>query len=276
MLHHALAAAALAVCCGAATAHDTWFANRPGAAGWGLALGTGNQFPLQETGVGAEYLVRQGCAGGLGLSAVADGDHALWLEAPAAAQDCWVQLAPFEVELAPDKIPLYLREVNPTPEIRAAWSAMQARGLPWRERYTKHARVVRPGTAPTVPSGLGLDVVLESEAPLRFRVLRDGVPLPQFAVEFRHEAARFGFWRRTDADGRVALDAPLPGAWLLRGVDLRLSETLPDRFDSRFVTLAFEVPRQNGISASPNARSTNQPPATSTISTEPPTNTARR
>jgi hypothetical protein len=126
-----------------------------------------------------------------------------------------------------------------------------------------------------MPSGLGLDVLLESHAPPTFRVLRDGQPLPGFAVEFRTERSRLGIWRRTDAEGRVVFAPPLDGAWVLRGIDLRLSDRVPDTFDSRFVTLAFEVKNQNGINASPNARSTNQPPATSTISDEPPTNTAR-
>jgi hypothetical protein len=37
---------------------------------------------------------------------------------------------------------------------------------------------------------------------------------------------------------------PLAGHWLLRGTDLRLSDTVPDSWDSRFVTLAFSVLQQ--------------------------------
>jgi hypothetical protein len=39
------------------------------------------------------------------------------------------------------------------------------------------------------------------------------------------------------------VQAPLPGRWLLRGTELRLSQERPDTWDSRFVTLAFDVAR---------------------------------
>ena len=108
-----------------------------------------------------------------------------------------------------------------------------------------------------------------------FQLLRDGQPLAGLAVEFRHERAPMGFWRITDAQGRVQTRLPLAGRWVLRGTDLRLSSERPDTWDSRFVTLAFSVD-QNGIKASPKARSTNQPADTAAMSAEPPTNTAQR
>ena len=64
---------ALLVTAAAASAHDTWFEPVTGpAAGRGvrvLALGTGTEYPLQETAIGAEYLARQGCL----LAGKADG-----------------------------------------------------------------------------------------------------------------------------------------------------------------------------------------------------------
>ena len=41
-----------------ARAHDTWFEASPRAL---LALGTGNRFPAQETGIDRSFLVHQGC-----------------------------------------------------------------------------------------------------------------------------------------------------------------------------------------------------------------------
>jgi uncharacterized GH25 family protein len=79
---------------------------------------------------------------------------------------------------------------------------------------------------------------------LQFQVLRDGQPLPDFAVEMRNERSPLGLWRKTDAQGRVSIAAPLPGRWVLRGTDLRLSESEPDLWVSRFVTLAFDVAPQ--------------------------------
>lgn len=275
-----LLAAGLACCAGTASAHDTWFDSQPAtAAGWRLALGTGNAFPVHEISIGANYVVRQGCAGPQGalpLTALSNTDTALLFQAPAEAANCWAQLDAFEVTLAPSLIHLYLREVNPPPEIRAAWAAMQSRGKPWVERYTKYARAVRAGATAAQPSGMAMDALLESTAPQHaFRILRDGQPLADFAVEFRHERARIGVWQRTDAQGRVSFTPTLAGQWLLRGIDLRVSTTRADTWDSRFVTLAFTVD-QNGIKASPKARSTNQPAETAAMNAEPTANTAQR
>lgn len=209
---------------GPALAHDTWFARQPDGR---LVLGTGAQFPKQETGIDAQYLLQQGCDAG----------------------SCWAQTTPFALTLDADKIALYLDEVRPDAALVAAWRALQARGLPWQERYAKHARIVHDAAAAASPSGMAMDVLLFSTTaprrgqPLTFQVLRDGQPLPHFAVELRNDSSRFGLWRRTDAQGRLQFTPPFGGQWLLRGVDLRLSGTVPDSFDSRFVTLAFEVQR---------------------------------
>ncbi len=100
----------------------------------------------------------------------------------AGAATCWAQLAPFELELAPDKIETYLREVGAGPELRATWAAMRARGLPWKERYTKHARVELAGGQPE-PSPLPVEALLRTPGVpragelLSFEVLRQGRPL---------------------------------------------------------------------------------------------------
>ncbi len=205
-----------------AQAHDTWFERQ---AGGPPVLGTGQQFPKQETGIDPQYLVRQACTAG----------------------SCWAQTTAFELVLAPDKVALYLDEVRPDVALMKAWQAMQSRGLPWQERYAKHARIVLDAADGATPSGMAMDVLIFSATaprrgqPLQFQVLRDGRPLPDFAVELRSDSSRFGIWRRTDAQGRLSFTPPFAAEWLLRGVDLRLSERQPDSFDSRFVTLAFEV-----------------------------------
>lgn len=207
---------------GAVQAHDTWFAHQ---AGGPPVLGTGAQFPKQETGIAPQYLLRQACSAG----------------------SCWAQTTPFELVLAPDLVAPYLDEVRPDAALVEAWRAMQARGLSWKERYAKHARIVLDAADGATPSGMAMDVLLFSAAaprrgqPLQFQVLRDGQPLPNFAVELRSDNSRFGIWRRTDELGRLSFTPPFAAQWLLRGVDLRVSDTLPDTFDSRFVTLAFEV-----------------------------------
>jgi len=258
-------ACALAAAGSCAWAHDTWFAPRASSKPTEVALmlGTGNRFPVQESGVAFEYLVRSGCrhdAQGkpIALQRVDDAPTALWLRVPARsdqALSCWAQLSPFEVQLAPDKIALYFKEIQAPMAVRQQWAQMSARGVPWKERYTKHARIeLEPDAGAALPVDMAMDVLLESPhrplqqgQTLQFRVLRDGQPLADLAVELRNERSPLGLWRKTDAQGRVSVVAPLPGRWVLRGTDLRLSESEPDLWVSRFVTLAFDVARPNAI-----------------------------
>ena len=252
----------------AAQAHDTWFHALPPVAGAPtLALGTGNRFPVQESGVGAEFLERQGCS-----FKAADGrdasqplmrplhnvPHALILRGPPRAQSCWAQLVPLEIELPADKVAIYLREVQAGVALRAAWADMQRRGVPWKERYTKHARIDFTAIG-AEPAPMAMDIVREAAAggSFSFRVLRDAQPLPGLAMEWVSDRATLGIWRRTDAEGRVSVPALPPGRWVLRATDLRLSTTEPDRWESRFVTLAFEVPR---APAARVAAASTQPP----------------
>jgi len=166
------------------------------------------------------------------------------------AVTCWAQLVPLDIVLPADKVRIYLREINASRATQEAWAEMRSRGVAWKERYTKHARIELAGTASTRPRpvDMGMDILMESGPqamrpgdPLVFQVLRDGAPLADFAVELCSEQQRLGVWRRTDADGRVRLPAPPAGRWVLRGTDLRLSQSDADTWESRFVTLAFSI-----------------------------------
>ena len=257
------------LCAGAAAAHDTWFeplpAARPGEVL--LKLGTGNRFPRHEFTVGEASLREQGCrrsgAKAVPLQVTGETVQALSLTARPGGVGpvtCWAQQQPFEIEIAPATVEVYLKEVNASPKVRAAWAELQSRGMPWRERYAKHARIElagrHSGTDTARPTAMAMDVLMESGLqPLaagdtaRFQVLRDGQPLPGLAVELQNDQSPLGFWKKTDAEGRVSFQVPIEGQWLLRGTDLRLSPTVPDTWDSRFVTLAFRV--GPGVRASP-------------------------
>jgi hypothetical protein len=230
-----------------AQAHDTWFEELPGTNQ--LALGTGTLYPQRESGIDAMYLRQQGCSTPAGISALKvqrNTDDALIVAAPPGAASCWAQLTPFEIDLPADKIGIYLKDVRPPQAIVDAWAAMQARGLPWHERYVKHSRIELTTPVAARPSTMDFDMLLTSPGPqvgqpLQIQVLRDGAPLADFAVELRSDRTRAGFCRRTDSDGRFSFQPPLPGRWIARAVDLRLSTEKPDTFDSRFITLAFDV-----------------------------------
>lgn len=256
-LPRALLAAALGGVALVASAHDTWFEPLPPArtGDLRLALGTGDRFPAQEYAIAPKYLVRQGCSPGApgaagALRAERTTATALVLRAPVSARSCWAQLKPFDITLQADKVDVYLKEVNASAEVRAHWAALRSRGLPWKEVYTKHARINlgEVSAQSAEPSGLALDMLLLADpGPVRVRdklvvqVLRQGRPLSGFNVELRSELSPLGRWHQTDGEGRITVQPPLAGRWVLRGTDLAPAPGRPDEWESRFVTLAFEV-----------------------------------
>lgn len=251
-MKHLAVAAAMLLCAAGAAAHDTWFAP---AADAGLTLGTGNRFPVTELAVDDRYFVQRGCAAADGtprtLVRQRFGDTATVLRPQAGAVTCFVQLEPFDVELPDDKIAVYFNEIRPSAAVLAAWAALRARGLPFRERYTKSARIdLGAGAGSTRSVGTVMDALrLEPAGGLAvgseavFQLLREGRPLADFNVELVNERSPVGLWHRTDAQGRLRARLPLPGRWLLRGTDLRLSASDPTRWESQFITYAFEVAR---------------------------------
>jgi hypothetical protein len=261
---HLAAALALGGACGAAVAHDTWFQPQPLSARGELvlALGTGTQFPVQDTPVGLRQLRKTGCRGaGLpatGLRWVADQPTALLLRTalpvPAgSAFSCWAQLVPIDIQIDDATVDLYLAEIKAPPAVRERWSQLKAAGKPWRETYTKHVRIELDAdagvqaAATEAVEGLGLDVRVEGPRPLRAgdtlraQVLRDGQPLAGLSVELRNDLSPVGIWRQTDEQGRIEVVLPLAANWLLRGVDLRPAADHPDHWDSRFIDLGLQV-----------------------------------
>lgn len=251
-----------------AAAHDSWF-QAQGQTARGellLALGTGNRFPAYDLPVGMEHLRSSGCrAEGLRpepLRRQAEQPPVLLLRSarplPASLPlTCWAQLLPIDIGIENKTVEIYLDEIGAKPALRARWAAMRERGLPWQETYVKHARIeidpeAGPAAAAVPPApieGLGMDAQLLAERrPVRagdrlsFQVLRDGKPLVGQPMELQHErSATPGLWQDTDAEGRVSFTVAAPGRWLLRGTDVRPSSSHPGRWDSRFLTLAFDV-----------------------------------
>jgi hypothetical protein len=136
---------------GSALAHDTWLEQRSGQRSGAveLALTTGELFPRAETPVAAEALTDRGCIGAAGtrvpLSAgeLSVASLALHAQAPRGEPlgSCWVQTIEFDVVVAPALVPVYLREIGASKALHDAWAEQQRAGLPWTERYAKHARI---------------------------------------------------------------------------------------------------------------------------------------
>ncbi len=258
------AALALAMVSAAAPAHDTWFTTMPlnPRGQWVLALGTGTAFPVYETPVAAHQLAHSGCVGEavrerpLRDAGTDVAGTALLLRtgrpvSALAAASCWARLVPIDIQIDDPTVEIYLDEIQALPAVRARWAELKARGVRFQETYVKHARLEidgeSGGPATALPE-LGLDARLETTPrPLRagervrIQVLRDGQPLAGLPVQFRSELSPLGLWRITDAEGRVETVLPLAGRWLLRGTDLRPAADGSDRWESRFLTLAFEV-----------------------------------
>ena len=252
--------AALCLVASQGWSHDSWLSPSRGAAPPGqlaLELATGNRFPVQEFGQAAAGVVKSACAtrGDARLPLQPRREQAQWLELSAALPEpgdsplsCWLELAAAEIEIEPRLVEVYFAEIRTSAANRKAWVALQSRGLPWRERYRKFARIeIGQEAAARRPAGLDLEIVVLGEQPisvgraLEFQVLRDGRPLAGFPVELVSERSAFGVWRESDAEGKLRHSLPFAGRWLLRGTDLRPSASRPDTWDSRFVTLAIEA-----------------------------------
>jgi hypothetical protein len=142
---------------------------------------------------------------------------------------------------------LYLDEIHATDAVRQLWAGRQAKGLAWKERYTKHARIELGEGAPLAgPTGMDMDLQLEGPRrrphagePVLFRVLRDGQPLAGQPVELVDAQQRSAGWAVSDEQGRVRFTVPAPGRWLLRGTALWPVDG--DAWESGFVTLAFQA-----------------------------------
>jgi hypothetical protein len=219
--------------CSTAQAHDTWFELQSGEGKAELLIGSGNRFPLYEGGVGGNSFDKTGCRD--------DAENG-------AALTCWAQLQPFDVELTPQLVEVYFREIRPSAAVVAAWQALRAQGVVFRERYVKSARFDGADVTSPKPVGTTLDVVrlAPAAAPkvndtVNFQLLRDGQPFADFPVELVNQASSLGLWTRTDKDGRASVRLTLPGRWLLRGTDLRISPADPSRWESKFIAYSFDV-----------------------------------
>lgn len=256
-------ALAAAVASGA-HAHDSWLspAQEPSSAGGvALELSTGTRFPAQEFPQTAESVAQARCVdgrgGGAALAPVAQQPRRLDMHTDGRPLACGLELREAQIRLDPAIVKVYFRDIHPAPAVVNGWAEQLAEGQPWLERYRKFMRIELAAAARATPAeralarkpmGLPLEIVVEGDAPLAagppavFRVLRDGKPLANFPVELVSERNPLGIWRVTDAEGLLRHVLPFSGRWLLRGTDVRRSAQDAAWWESRFVTLAFEVP----------------------------------
>ncbi|MBA2411228.1 MAG: DUF4198 domain-containing protein [Burkholderiaceae bacterium] len=246
----------------AVSAHDTWFLpDRFDAApqeSVTLHLTSSMAFPKLESGPKRERVASAKCrlAGQtFDITDISAGPKSLVfksdLPAPGVAT-LWVTLPPKSIELTPEQVEEYLEEIDAPAVVRKQWTEMEPKR--WRELYAKHqktfVRVGAPGPdlSWAEPAGTGLEIVPEKDpttiragAEFSVRVLKDGAPHADFALNAVAADETKGETRRTDASGRIVLRLNKAGRWLLRGTDLRKSSRGDTDWESDFVTLTLEV-----------------------------------
>ena len=250
----------------AARAHDTWllpdrFEVAPNETVV-VDLTSGMEFPKLETGPKRERVQTAQCrlAGRtFEISDIKAGAKALVLRTALPDEGIaaiWVKLPPRALELKPKDVEHYFEEVDPPASVRKQWAeAKEPRR--WRELYTKHQKTfVRVGNAEgdrswAEPVGSALEIVPEKDPTalragddLPVRVLKDGAPHADFALNAVAAGETKGETRRTDADGRVVFRLAKPGRYLVRGTDLRKSTQRDTDWESDFVTLTLEAKAQ--------------------------------
>lgn len=245
------------------TAHDTWllpnrFEIEPEKK-ITFELTSGMAFPAVETGPKRARVQSAECrlAGRtFPITDITETPEALRFAidvAEAGIATCWVKLPPREIELTSAQVEEYLAEIAASPALRKEWAEMKPPR--WRELYAKHQKTfVRVGAPPSgdrswsEPIGLALEIV-PAHDPTAVRagdefavvVLKEGKPLAGFPLNAVAAGAKQGETRTTDAEGRATFRLGKPGAWLLRGTDVRKSARPEADWESDFTTLTLAV-----------------------------------
>jgi hypothetical protein len=248
-----------------AAGHDTWLLparfQLPAGARIQLELTSGMTFPRPESSIQPDRLAATGLRIGgrkLPLDAANPDRIALRLSVPTSGTGVaalWIALRPRTLSLTPTEVQEYLREIGASEDVESRWRRQQR----WRETYVKLAKTyVRVGE-PTgdrswrEPVGLQLEIVpradptrLRAGSELSVQVLRDGKPLPRFAVSALPSATIEPIMRSTDGEGRAAFTLDRPGPWLIRGTLIEPSSSPDADWHSLFTTLTVLVQPRDG------------------------------
>lgn len=246
----------------AALGHDTWlipdrFEVAPGTS-ITLDLTSGMAFPKLDSGPKRERVQSAPCrlAGRtFEITDISSGPNSLRFKSPLSepgVATLWVKLPPRSIELMPAEVQEYLDEIDAPESLRKQWTEMKPQR--WREIYTKHPKTfARSGDPKTDrswadPVGMALEIVPEKDpTTLRegdefsVRVLKNGVPYPEFSLNAVAAGETKGETRKTDSSGRVVFQLNKAGPWLLRGTDVRKSTKSDSDWESDFATLTLEV-----------------------------------
>jgi len=165
-----------------------------------------------------------------------------------------VELQSRLVEVEPENVEAYLREVHAGDDLREAWERI-APPRRWREKNVKYAKsFVRVGEPVegdrrwNTPLRFALEIVPEVDptnlqvgSEFAVRVLRNGEPAIGLVLSYVSFGETHEHVVITDRDGRASAKLDLLGPWLVRGSDLRRSKDTDHTWDSESSTMAVEV-----------------------------------
>jgi uncharacterized GH25 family protein len=165
-----------------------------------------------------------------------------------------VELQPRLVEVEPENVEAYLREVHGGDDLREAWERI-APPRRWREQNVRYAksfvRVGEPAEGDRSWNTLlrfALEIVPEVDptnlqvgSEFAVRVLRNGEPAIGLVLSYVSEGETHEHVVVTDRDGRARAKLDLRGPWLVRGSELRRSNDADRIWDSESTSMAVEV-----------------------------------
>ena len=179
-----------------------------------------------------------------------------WSPAASGTQLLAYESLPSEVSLEAGQFNAYLRDEGLTSVLEARASAGTS-AQPGRERFRRSAKLLwRTGGAAdaghALPTGQRIEIlplddplVRPPAQPLRFEVRFGGASLPGVLVKAWHRRGAQTVLVRavTDDAGRVTLELPYPGEWLLNTVHMvAASDRATADWESYWASLGFRIP----------------------------------
>lgn len=157
------------------------------------------------------------------------------------------QSAATQITLEAQKFEEYLHEEGLTTVLE--WRKTKGEsGAPGKEEFARNAKaLIRIGDAKTGYDrvlGMPLELVLRSDptqvGKLTFGLLRNNKPAANVRVAAYAAAKATPIEGRTDTQGRVVLDLPTPGVWLVKAVNAERTTGAAD-WRSDWASLVFKV-----------------------------------
>lgn len=246
----------------AVLAHDTWLApdryHRVSQGAVTLSLTSGMEFPKLDHAIKPDRVAvaeaRDASRRTVDITTTTEAEHALTLTRNVAdgVSTFWVILHPRPSQLEAAQVREYVEHLGlADPEaVIAAWEKKRAASVSYR--YVKYAKTfVRAGHAErgrawSEASGMRLELVPETDPTrlaagddLRLRLIDEGKALPRYPVSVIHDGGTRTY--QTDEQGRVTIEIPAAGPYLVRAATLVGSAVPETEWDVHFTTLTFEA-----------------------------------